>query len=128
MDLGKIIGDLILEKLCGGEILNGGGLSSKKYGTGETCIIRSYGAGVFVGDIKEFDSKNRIVVLDNCIRLHKWGKAASLSQLALEGEKSPGETRYTLETAGHVVLQVIEIIPVTQKGKKSLYEVPKWKM
>jgi len=92
---------------------------------GLNCIIRSEGAGVFVGDVTHQD--RNIVVLDNCRRLWKWAGACSLSQLAQEGVKEPKACRFSVITEKHMILNVLEVLPTTDEGKAIIYGVQEWK-
>jgi hypothetical protein len=93
----------------------------------EFVIIRSYGAGVFAGYVKEYDRVNRVVVLDGCIRLHRW-TGCSLSQVANDGIAGTGENRFSMPTDNHEVLQVIEKIPCTEKARIAIQGVTTWKL
>lgn len=59
-------------------------------------------------------------------RLWYWSGAASLSQLAVEGTKKPGECKFPIAMPEQEVLGVLEIIPVTDKAKASLDGVSIW--
>jgi hypothetical protein len=37
------------------------------------------------------------------------------------------DNKFSVETNGHDVLQVIEIIPCTEDARKAIMEVPEWK-
>ena len=89
-------------------------------------LIRTYSAGVFVGYLKS--RKGSEVVLTNARRLWYWDGAASLSQLAMEGVKKPQNCKFPMEVTEITLLNVIEIIPVTDKAKKSISEVAIWQM
>jgi len=91
---------------------------------GKYVIARTYSAGVFAGTLKS--KKGQEVVLTNARRLWYWSGAASLSQLAVEGVKNPGSCKFPVEVKEVELLQVIEIIPCTDKAKKSIAEVSVW--
>ncbi len=92
---------------------------------GKYCIVRTYSAGVFAGTI--VSRKGQEVVLKNARRLWYWSGAASLSQLAVEGTKKPGECKFPCEVPEVTLTQAIEILLVTPTAKKSIAEVPVWK-
>ena len=96
--------------------------------TGKKVIVRSHGAGVFFGTLKEFDAANGIVELTNCRRVWYWSGAASLSQLACDGVKNARDSKITQEVASICVTQVLEIIPCTGEAIENLNLVPVWKM
>lgn len=102
---------------------------AEKFDGMEKCIIRSYGAGVFYGYVKEKKSElNGInIILCKAKRIHYWDGACSLTQLALEGTKSPQNCRITDAVDEQFIANVIEIIPLTQKASKNLDEVAIWK-
>jgi 5-formaminoimidazole-4-carboxamide-1-beta-D-ribofuranosyl 5'-monophosphate synthetase len=88
-------------------------------------LIRTYSAGVFVGYLKS--KKDAEVVLLNARRLWYWDGASSLSQLAMEGVKKPENCKFPMEVSEVTLLNVIEVIQVTEKAKKSISEVGVWK-
>lgn len=90
-------------------------------------IVRSYGAGVFAGYLDERNDETRVVKLDGCIRLHRW-TGCSLSQVANDGIAGKGENRFSMPVNGHEVLQVIEIIPCTERAKIAIQGVKTWKL
>ena len=91
----------------------------KKY-----VIVRTYSAGIFAGYIKSRAGQE--VVMENARRLWYWDGAASLSQLAMEGTCKPENCKFPCEVSEVILLQVIEIIPTTQKAEKSIKGVPVW--
>lgn len=93
------------------------------------CIVRSYGAGVFFGYVKEIRAElNGVnVVLLKAKRIHYWSGACSLSQLAIDGTKDGGNCRITEPVDEQFVANVIEIIPVTKAAAENIDGVPVWK-
>ena len=92
---------------------------------GKYVIVRTYSAGVFAGVIKS--RKGQEVVLENARRLWYWSGAASLSQLAMEGVKNPGQCKFPCEVKRVELLQVIEIIDCTEAARQSIKAVSEWK-
>ena len=92
-------------------------------------IVRSYGAGVFAGYLAERVSEvgGLKVVLDRCIRLHRW-TGCSLSQVANDGVAGTGENRFAMPTNNNEILQVIEVIPCTEKARLAIQAVKTWKL
>ena len=88
------------------------------------CIVRTYSAGVFAGFLRS--RKGQEVVLTNARRLWFWSGAASLSQLAMEGVKNPDSCKFPCEVPEVELLQVIEILPCSEKARKSISEVKIW--
>lgn len=97
---------------------------------GQKVIIRSYGAGVFYGTLTDTEhaGDKYSVALHNCRRIWFWSGAASLSQLAAEGVKSPQKCKFSVTVDSIIVSSVIEIIPTTLEAQENLEEVPVWKI
>ena len=95
----------------------------------ERCIIRSYGAGVFLGYVaKQTSEINGVnITLKQAKRIHYWDGACSLTQLAKDGTKASNNCRITEPVDSQFIANVIEIIPVTDKASKNIDEVKIWK-
>ncbi len=91
----------------------------------EYCMVRTYSAGVFAGYIESRDGKE--VVMRKARRIWYWEGAASLSQLATDGTSKPDKCKFPCEVDKVILTEVIEIIPMTEKAKKSIAEVQVWK-
>jgi hypothetical protein len=91
---------------------------------GKKVIIRTYSAGVHYGTL--ISKEGNEVILENAIRIWSWSGACSLSQLAMEGTKNSNDCKFAM-TVDHITLEMIEIIPCTEKAIKSIEEVPAWK-
>lgn len=89
-------------------------------------IIRSDRAGVFFGNIKQKDGQN--IILANVRRIWAWEGACSISQLAVEGTKSPEKCRFAIEVSEIELFDVIEVIPCTDESVKSIKGVKVWKI
>jgi hypothetical protein len=78
---------------------------------GRRCLIRTYSAGVHIGDVEKVDGME--VFLKNALRLWKWeGGGLSLSAVANNGIKGG-----RLNRTGEIYLtNVIEIQPVSEKA------------
>jgi len=92
---------------------------------GNYCMVRTYSAGVFAGVLESLEGKEAVV--SNARRIHYWEGAASLSQLAMEGTKSPETCRFPQPVDLVLLTEVIEIIPITDKAKESIESVSIWK-
>ena len=88
-------------------------------------IARTYSAGVFAGYLKERNGKEGILV--NARRIWYWEGAASLSQLAMEGTSKPSGCKFPVAVEQVVLTEIIELLNVSEIGKKSIEEVPVWK-
>ena len=90
-------------------------------------VVRCNRAGVFFGTLKEYDSATREATLENVRRLWYWNGAASLSELATNGVARPNDCKFTVTVPEMAVMEVIEIIPVSDKAVKSIESVSVWK-
>lgn len=97
--------------------------------TGKKVIVRSYGAGVFFGTLKEKTTTEGVVevTMTNCRRLWYWSGACSLSQLATEGVKNPQDCKFTVIVPEMQITQVLEIIPCADEAIKCIESVHVWK-
>lgn len=79
---------------------------------GRRCLIRTYSAGVHIGDVVSVNDME--VHLKNALRLWKWeGGGLSLSAVAMNGIKGG-----RLNKTGEVFLtNAIEIIPTTEEAE-----------
>ena len=94
-------------------------------GKKQIFIVRADRAGVFYGEIAE--RRGSEVDMVNCRRLWYWDGAASLSQLAEEGTKSPNNCKFTMTVPSATILGVIEIIPCSADAINSINAVKEWK-
>jgi hypothetical protein len=89
-------------------------------------MIRTYSAGVHCGYLKSREGKE-VVLLDS-IRIWQWSGAASLSQLAMEGTKSPANCKFGMPITTDLILtEAIEVIEMTETAKQSIQNVTSWK-
>lgn len=88
-------------------------------------IIRSAQAGVFAGFLKSKEGDE--VTLTQARRIWQWSGAATLSQLAVEGTKSPEGCKFPQAVDEIVILGVIEIIQTSAIAQESINAVPVWK-
>lgn len=81
------------------------------------CIIRTYSAGVHIGDVVWVHPENSMEVkLENALRLWKWeGGGLSLSAVAKNGIKG-GRLNKTDEV---YLTNAIEYIPTTEKAERT---------
>lgn len=97
---------------------------SEKLDGMQYVICRTYSAGVFAGYL--FTREGNEVVLKYARRIWYWDGAASLSQLAMEGTSSPDTCKFPCEVDEVTLLNVIEIIPTTEKARLSIIGVKIW--
>lgn len=92
----------------------------------EYCIVRTYSAGVFAGYVEKREGKE--VTILKVRRIWYWDGANSLSQLAVDGTLKPENCKFACEVDTIIVTEAIEIIPCTEKARKSIMEVEEWKL
>ena len=90
----------------------------------EYVIIRADRAGCFAGYLKSRVGSE--VELVNSRRLWYWEGASSLSQLAVDGVTQPDKCKFPTEVGHMTVLNVIEVIPATEKARLSIKGVKVW--
>jgi len=91
------------------------------------CIIRTYSAGVFAGWIdRKLQNKERTIF--DSRRIFYWDGAASLSQLANEGTKKPDDCKFAQVVVETDLLEVIEVIPCSNKARENIDSVPVWEI
>jgi len=88
-------------------------------------IVRTDKAGVFAGEVVKREGNE--VEMKNARRLWYWSGAASLSQLAMEGVKDPNNCKFPCEVERVVLMDVVEILDVTEAARVNIAEVPVWK-
>lgn len=91
---------------------------------GSYVIARTYSAGVFAGTLVKREGKE--VTLSNARRLWYWDGAASLSQLSIDGVSKPENCKFPVEVSTVLLLETIELLPVTEKARASIAAVPVW--
>ena len=92
---------------------------------GKKVIVRGDRSGVFFGTLAEKDGRE--VKLEKCRRIWYWDGAASISQLAVDGTSNPEGCKFTVTVDEIEILDVIEIIPCTEKAIESIEGVEEWK-
>lgn len=86
-------------------------------------VVRTYSAGAWIGYLEK--RNGREVSLKNATRLYYWAGAFTLSQLAKDGVSKPEECKFPV-AVDVLLLEAIEIIPATEKAKKSIEKVKIW--
>ena len=84
---------------------------------GKRCLIRTYSAGVHIGDVAWINPENSMELkLSNALRLWSWEKGGlSLSDIA-----NKGVVKARLNRTGDVFLtNVIEFIPTTTEAEST---------
>jgi hypothetical protein len=88
------------------------------------CIVRTNSAGVFSAFVKSLDGDKAELIESR--RLWYWDGAASLSQLSQDGVSKPENCKFPQIMPEQTVLGVIEVIPCSDKAKKSIEGVKTW--
>ena len=91
----------------------------------EYCIVRTYSAGVFAGYLESRNGQEAVIRKSRGIWY--WDGACGLSQLAVDGTKNPGNCKFTVEVEKRELTQIIEVIPCTEKARRSIQGVSVWK-
>lgn len=91
---------------------------------GDYVMVRAARAGVFAGTL--VSRKGQEVVLKNARRIWYWAGAASLSELATRGTSNPGKCKFPAPVPEVLLMEVIEMIPISAAAAKSIAKVPIW--
>lgn len=97
----------------------------KETNIGKYVIVRGDRSGVFAGTLAARDGRE--VQLTDCRRIWCWAGAASISQLAIDGTRNPGDCKFPAPVAEITILDALEIIPCTKKAEASIKAVKEWK-
>lgn len=92
----------------------------------EYVMCRTYSAGVFAGYLEKREGKE--VALRQARRIYYWQGAASLSQLATDGTNKPDGCKFPCAVDKVELMEAVEIIPCTEKARKSIQAVKLWEM
>ena len=91
----------------------------------EYVLIRTYSAGVWAGYLSEIKDQTAILIVSR--KIWYWDDTNCLSQLANEGVLNPKNCKFSMEVTKVTLFQVIQILPVSEKAKKSITEALVWK-
>ena len=91
---------------------------------GKHVVVRTWGAGVHFGILKEFSYINRIAFLEYSRRIWKWEGAFTLSEVAVNGISK--KSKLSIESPEIMVSQVEELIPISAKAIKILDDIEPW--
>lgn len=91
-------------------------------------IVRTFSAGVFAGYLTERSEDGKHGKVLKARRLFYWDGAASLSQLSQEGVTKPENCKFPCEVPFVELTEINEVLPCTEKAKKSIADVKIWKM
>lgn len=108
----------------GAEYVPAGSMSAANTEGLRYCMVRSETAGVFCGWLKK--REGREITLLNARRIWYWEGAATLSQLAMQGTSEPLKCRFPCEVSEILILEAVEVIPMTEAARQSIAGVPVW--
>lgn len=89
---------------------------------GKKCIVRTYSAGVWFGEIAEKSGNE--VIIKNARRMWRWWAAESISLSAVSLYGIVHERSSIAPPVETVWLEAIEIIPATEKATTSIEGAP----
>ena len=84
---------------------------------GKVVVVRTYSAGVHVGELVSRDGKE--VVLKDANRIWRWRGANTLHELALRGADQDW-TRISETVAEILLTEAIEVLPATPEAAANL--------
>lgn len=93
-------------------------------------LVRSYGAGVHIGYLKEksYQPAGTVVTLLESRNIYYWDGAAGISQIAENGVSKPENCKITIPVSQpREIANAIEILPITDSAKQNLDKVLPWK-
>ena len=90
------------------------------------CIFRCDRSGVFFGELVERNGQD--AKIKNVRKIFYWAGAASLEQLAVDGTNRPNDCKFTVIVDEIEVLDLIQILPCTEKSTQSIEGVKVWKL
>lgn len=90
---------------------------------GKNCIVRGNRSGVFFGKVVSVDKE--CVEMENARCIYYWQGALSVLEIAKNGVDSDSKLTTTVDSI--VLLDVIEIVPCTEKTIIQLNGIEEWK-
>jgi hypothetical protein len=96
-----------------------------KFEVGTKVLVRGDRSGVFIGEFQSLEGTQ--VFLHNCRRLWRWYGAQCCSDLAMSGTITPEKCQFPEPTREHLVLDALEVIPMSSSAWDSLQGVPVWR-
>ena len=87
-------------------------------------IVRANSAGVFFGQLVEKTSNE--VRMKKVRKIYYWEGACAIEQIAVDGVDYK-KSNLTVEVPEMEILDVIQIIPCSEKAVNNLKSIPEWK-
>lgn len=88
-------------------------------------IVRADKAGVFAGNIKKRNGSE--VTMTNVRKIWYWNGACAVEELAVNGTNKANDCKFTITVNEMTILNVIQIIPCTEKAEEVIKRVKEWK-
>lgn len=89
----------------------------------QVVLVRSVNAGVYYGTLEEVEGST--VRMSNVRNIYRWDGAACLAQMANEGILGGQISQPVSEM---IIMEVCQIMPLTEIAKISLEKQPIWKL
>jgi hypothetical protein len=89
---------------------------------GKKCIVRTYAAGVWFGEVEQ--KAGNEVIVKNARRMWRWHAAESVSLSAVANHGIKEKQSKIAEAVASVWLEAIELIPCTDKAIASIEGAP----
>lgn len=89
-------------------------------------IVRADRAGVFFGTLTR--KKGSEVTLTNARKLFYWSGAGAVEQIAVDGVSKQEDCKFTVVVEEITILNVVQIIPCTEKSIANIENVKEWKL
>ena len=93
--------------------------------TNKIVLVRGEHSGVHYGSLTS--REGREVTLTNARRIWYWEGANALDQLAMEGSALPKECKITVAVDEVLILDAIEVYPLTKRAFANLNGIAPWK-
>lgn len=93
---------------------------------GKYCLVCGQNSGIYVGEVAEHNGEK--MLLKNARRIYCWSGAATVVQIAAEGVKNPGKTKFTMRVGEIGLFDVVSVMPCTEKAQKAIEELNEWKI
>jgi hypothetical protein len=93
--------------------------------TKKIVLVRGVNSGVHFGEL--ISREGQEVTLKNARRVWYWEGANALDQLAMEGSAKPERCKITVVVDEILILDAIEIIPLTERAFANLNGIAPWK-
>ena len=94
--------------------------------TGKYVLVRGVNSGVKFGKIEE--KSGRTVILSEARRIYSWKGAFSLNEISVYGVAKPLECKFSCIVDYLEILDVCEILILSEEAKDSLYKVVEFKI